>query len=113
MSKYVMVNAISMFSMKYCVEVPDDIEPGKIFDHVEKQVKDENVKEFSQRHMGESVANYDVVTLEEACDIFRNEEPYFAEWSDEIIIKNNITPIGFDHEAYYEEEEKQWRKNMS
>ena len=112
MSKYVMVHTVSMFNMKYCLEVPDDVPPEKLFDYAEKQVSDENVKEFSQRHMGESVANYDVVTPQEICDQFRADQSYLSEWSDEQIMKS-VTPIGFDINEYYEEEERQWRLNTN
>ena len=112
MSKYVMVNAVSMFNMKYVIEVPDEVEDKDLLDHVEKQVKAENTKEFTQRHMGETVSNYDVVTQQEIIDTFRNEEPYFAEWSDEKILQM-VTPIGFDREEYYREEERKWHLNIN
>ena len=112
MSKYVMVNAISMFNMKYVIEVPDEVEDKDLLDHVQKQVAAENTKEFTQRHMGETVSNYSIVTKNEIIDHFRTEEPYFASWSDELIMKQ-VTPIGFDREEYDKEEERQWRKNMS
>ena len=112
MSKYVMVNAVSMFNMKYVIEVPDEIEPCYLLDYVEKQVAAENTKEFTQRHMGETVSNYEVVTQQQILDAFRNEEPYFAEWPDEKIMQM-VTPIGFDREEYYREEERKWHLNTN
>lgn len=112
MSKYVMVHAVSIFNMKYCLEVPDDVPSENLFDHVEKQVLDENVKEFSQQHMGESVANYEIVTPQEICEQFRADQSYFSEWSNEQIMKS-VTPIGFDIDEYYEEEEKKWLLNTN
>ena len=112
MSKYVMVNAVSMFNMKYVIEVPDEIESCYLLDYVEKQVKAENTKEFTQRHMGETVSNYDVVTKQQILDAFRAEEPYFAEWSDERIMQM-VTPIGFDREEYDREEERKWHLNTN
>ena len=112
MSKYVMVQAASIFEMKYCIEVPDEVEDKDLLDHVEKQVSAGDTLEFTQRHMGETVSNYSVVTKNEIIDHFRTEEPYFASWSDELIMKQ-VTPIGFDREEYDKEEERQWRKNMS
>jgi len=112
MSKYVMVNAISMFNMKYAIEVPDEVEDKDLLYHVEKQVSAGDTLEFTQRHMGEIVSNYTIVTKNEIIDHFRAEEPYFASWSDELIMKQ-VTPIGFDREEYDKEEERQWRKNMS
>ena len=94
MSKYVMVNAVSMFNMKYVIEVPDEVEDKDLLDHVEKQVSAGDTLEFTQRHMGETVSNYSIVTKNEIIDHFRTEEPYFASWSDELIMKQ-VTPIGF------------------
>ena len=112
MSKYVMVSAISMFRMKYCIEVPDEIEPEYLLDYVEKQVKAENTLEFSQRHMGETVSDYSIVTKNEILEQFRSEEPYFASWSDDMIMRQ-VTPIGFNREEYDKEEERQWRLNTN
>ena len=112
MSKYVMVNAISMFNMKYCIEVPDEVEDKDLLDHVEKQVSAENTKEFTQRHMGETVSNYSIVTQDEILEEFRSEEPYFAEWPDERIMQM-VTPIGFDRAEYEREEERKWHLNTN
>jgi hypothetical protein len=112
MSKYVMVNAISMFSMKYCVEVPDEMENKDLLDHVEKQVSAGDTLEFTQRHMGEKVSDYRVVTKDEILEEFRSEEPYFASWDDDMIMRQ-VTPAGFNREEYEQEEERQWRLNTN
>lgn len=112
MSKYVMVNAVSMFNMKYCIEVPDEVEDKNLLDHVEKQVSAGDTLEFTQRHMGETVANYSVVTKDEILEEFRSEEPYFASWGDDQIMKQ-VTPIGFNRDEYDKEEERQWRLNTN
>ena len=112
MSKYVMVNAVSMFNMKYCVEVPDEVEDKDLLDHVEKQVSAGDTLEFTQRHMGETVSNYSVVTKDEILEEFRSEEPYFASWGDELIMRQ-VTPIGFNRDEYDKEEERQWRLNTN
>ena len=112
MSKYVMVNAVSMFSMKYCIEVPDEMEDKDLLDHVEKQVSAGDTKEFTQRHMGETVSNYSIVTKDEILEQFRSEEPYFASWGEELIMRQ-VTPIGFNRDEYDKEEERQWRMNTN
>ena len=112
MSKYVMVNAVSMFNMKYCIEVPDEVEDKDLLDHVEKQVSAGDTLEFTQRHMGETVSNYSVVTKDEILEEFRSEEPYFASWGDELIMRQ-VTPIGFNRDEYDKEEERQWRLNIN
>ena len=112
MSKYVMVNAVSMFNMKYVIEVPDEVEDKDLLDHVEKQVSAGDTKEFTQRHMGETVSNYSIVTKNEIIEQFRSEEPYFASWGEELIMRQ-VTPIGFNRDEYDKEEEKQWRLNIN
>jgi len=112
MSKYVMVDAVSMFSMKYCIEVPDEMEDKDLLDHVEKQVSAGNTMEFTQRHMGETVSNYSIVTKNEIIEQFRSEEPYFASWGEELIMRQ-VTPIGFNRDEYDKEEERKWRLNTN
>lgn len=112
MSKYVMVNAVSMFNMKYVIEVPDEVEDKDLLDYVEKQVSAGDTLEFTQRHMGETVSNYSIVTKNEILEQFRSEEPYFAEWEDELIMRQ-VTPIGFNRDEYDKEEERQWRLNTN
>ena len=112
MSKYVMVNAVSMFNMKYCIEVPDEVEDKDLLDYVEKQVSAGDTLEFTQRHMGETVANYSIVTKDVILEQFRSEEPYFASWGDDMIMRQ-VTPIGFNRDEYDKEEERQWRQNMN
>ena len=112
MSKYVMVNAVSMFNLKYVIEVPDEVEDKDLLDHVEKQVSAGDTLEFTQRHMGETVSNYSIVTKNEIIEQFRTEEPYFASWGDELIMRQ-VTPIGFNRNEYDKEEERQWRLNTN
>ena len=112
MSKYVMVEAASIFKMKYCIEVPDEVEDGQIFDYVDDKVKRGDVIEFTQVHEGESVTNYDIVTEDEIIEQFRDEEPYFADWERERILKMT-TPIGFDKDEYLAKEEAEWIKSLN
>tara|TARA_Y100001972_G_scaffold85906_1_gene105083 strand:- start:206 stop:544 length:339 start_codon:yes stop_codon:yes gene_type:complete len=111
LSKYVIVDAVSQFKIKYCIEIEDSIEDGKILDHVEKQIKDENVLEFTQEHMGETVADYVVLNKDEAIEKFRSFAPYFSDWSAERISKL-ITPIDFDRKEYDRQEDLKWKKKL-
>ena len=112
MSKYVMVEAASIFKMKYCIEVPDEVEDKDLLDHVEKQVSAGDTLEFTQRHIGETVEDYTIVTKNEIIEQFRSEEPYFASWGEDLIMRQ-VTPIGFNRDEYDKEEERQWRLNMN
>lgn len=112
MKKYVMVNAVSMFNMKYCLEVPEDLAEGDMFDYVSEKVRTGNVKELTQKHIGENVTNYEIVDQKEILKQFRKDEPIFGEWTDERIMKM-VTPIDFDAEQYYKEEEERWKSDMN
>ena len=67
MSKWVLVECISTFRMRYMVEAPDD-HPEYALDTVTM----EEAQEFSQQHLGETIVSHRVVSEEEAiaiCDI--------------------------------------------
>jgi len=108
MSKYVMVDAISQFRIRYVVEVPDDVEnPGEdkypctAETYAMDTVTCEEATEFSQHHLGETIISSREVTLEEALAQYRKDEPTLGEaWDDSVIIKNAITPIDHKETVY-------------
>ena len=118
MTKYVMVDTISQFRMRYVVEVPDDVEnpsEGKYPCTPEQYASDsvvcEDTREFSQEHIGETIVSTREVSLEEAISQWRKDNgATFDVWSDELVVKNSITEIGFNREEYYETEEEKWVK---
>jgi hypothetical protein len=107
MSKYVMVDTVSQFRIRYVVEVPDDVGeemyrggmasfPITPEEYAMDSVTCEEVREFTQKHLGETIVSTREVTLEEAVAQFRKEESAFGDtWDDETIIKNQITEIGY------------------
>ena len=113
MSKYVMVDTVSMFRMRYVVEVPDDVSEGEYPCTPEEYASDtvvcQEAKEFSQYHMAENIVSTREVTLEEAVAQYRKDEPMFGQWDDELIIKNAITPIGHSEQDKMREEEERWK----
>ena len=122
MSRYVIVTAIQSFRMRYAVEVPDDVEEELYFKDGTRSfpctpeewamdtVTCHEAKEFTQEDMGEMIIDAEVKTLPEILNQFRKEEPAFGEaWDDEIIIKNTITPIGWDEKERIEKEEERWK----
>jgi len=122
MSKYVMVDTVSQFRMRYVVEVPDGIGKEMIFKdgtrsfpttpeaYASDTVVCEEAKEFTQHHLGETIVSTREVTLEEAIAQYRKDEPMLGEaWEDEVIIKNAITPIGWDENERIEKEEERWK----
>ena len=118
MSKYVMVDTISQFRMRYVVEVPDDCEnpsEGKYPCTPEQYASDsvvcEDTREFSQEHIGETIVSTREVTLEEAIAQWRKDNgAAFDVWEDELVVKNSITEIGFNREEYESTEEERWVK---
>lgn len=73
-----MVETVSMFRMRYCVEVPED-HPEYALDDVTM----ETAKEFSQEHIGEQIVSHRVISESEAlvqCDI---DNSYASFWPDE------------------------------
>ena len=114
MSKYIMVDTISQFRMRYVVEVPDDVEEGEYPCTPEVYAMDmitcEEAKEFTQHHLGETIVLTREVTLEEAIAQFRKDEPMVGEsWDDTVIVKNAITPIGHSEQEKIKEEEERWK----
>lgn len=66
-NKWVLVETVSQFRMRYMVEVPEE-HPEWALDTVTM----EEAKEFSQEHLGEVIISHRVVTEEEAiaiCDV--------------------------------------------
>ena len=119
MSRYIMVDTVSQFRMRYVVEVPDDCEnptdddryPVTPETYASDVVVCEEAKEFTQEHLGETIVSTREVTLEEAIAQYRKDEPTLgAAWEDELIIKNAITPIGHSEQEKMEKEEAMWKE---
>lgn len=78
MSKWVLVEAISQFRMRYMVEAPDD-HPDYALDTVTMN----EAKEFSQEHLGETIVSHRVVSEEEALQICDKDNDYLKSWTNE------------------------------
>ncbi len=78
MSKWVLVDTISQYRMRYLVEAPDD--------HLEyalDTVTMEEAKEFSQEWLGETIFSHRIVSEKEALQIFDKDNSYLKNWTDE------------------------------
>ena len=126
MSKYVMVDAVSQFRMRYVVEVPDDVGEELYFkdgtrsfpitpeEYAMDTVSCEDAKEFTQEHLGETIVSAREVALEEAIAQFHKDNgDAFVSWTDDVIIRNAITPIGHSEREKIAQEESQWRESNS
>ena len=115
MSTYMMVDTISQFRMRYVIEVPDEVglehHPATPEDYAMDMITCEEAKEFTQHHLGETIVSTREVTLEEAIDQFRKDEPMLGEsWDDTVIVKNAITPIGHSEQEKMKQEEERWNR---
>jgi hypothetical protein len=91
MSKqYVIVTAVSQFRMRYCIPVDDlraeNPDPNVVFDPVEwakDSVTCNEVEEFSQLHLGETIIDGQVLTQEEMLNLFNKDNDYLTSWTEE------------------------------
>jgi hypothetical protein len=115
MSKYVMVDAVSQFRIRYVIEVPDNCgedfvmkDGTRSFPTTPEEwamdtVTCEEGKEFSQLHLGETIVNTREVTLGQAIAQYRKDEPVLGEaWDDQMIIKNFITRLEDQKDVFVE-----------
>lgn len=80
--KLVMVDCISQFRMRYCVEVEDDI--GHALDHVTMYEHDpDKLKEFSQLHIGNHIISHREIDKEEYLRMFDEDNDYAKNWDEE------------------------------
>lgn len=75
--------------MRYMVEVPK----GKKEWALDTVTCDE-AREFSQEHLGETIASHRVVSEAEALEIFDQDNDYLKSWDRETKIKNAFTRLG-------------------
>lgn len=88
-TELVLVETVSMFRMRYVVEVPkgkkeyatDTVVAGKDTDNVE-------IVELSQEHLDEVVSSTRVIDKEEYLRIFNEDNDYLRSWSDEMKLRN-------------------------
>jgi hypothetical protein len=102
MSKYVMVEAISQFRQRYVIEVPDDHDKGDFpcssIEWAEDTVTMEQMKEFSQKWLGEVIIDSREVTLDEVMDICDKDNEYLSEWTVKQKMDNLVTEIGYERD---------------
>lgn len=89
--KYVVVTAISSFKMKYVIPAEElqklneatELDQERAREWAEECVIMEEVKDFSQKHIGETVIDIDVVDEDRILEIFDRENDYLSEWTRE------------------------------
>ena len=86
-SKYAVVTVVSSFKQRYIIPTEALQELNKDFDLDEKEARvwaeeevvAENVKEFSQHWLGETVVDVDLINLEKALELMRKDNKYLTE----------------------------------
>jgi len=75
--KLYLVETVSMFRMRYVVE-------AKEAEHANDEVvcNVDNLKEFSQKHIDESIITTREITPDEYIKIFDEDNDYLKEWTD-------------------------------
>lgn len=89
-TEWVLVEAISQFRERYVVEVPK----GKSEYALDTVTMDE-AKEFSQKHLGETIVSSRVISEKDALDLFDEDNDYLKDWDDDKKIECGFTPAGY------------------
>lgn len=97
MSKYVLVEAVDQFRMRYVVEVPENHNGGEhpctATAWAEDTVAMNEANEFSQLHIGEQILSSRELTKEEVLRLCDIDNEYVKKWSDEHKLARFVTPI--------------------
>jgi len=87
-TQFVLVECISQFRHRYVVEVP--IGKYSLNDEVRDKsewaldtVAMEEAKEFSQKHLGETIVSHRVISQDELIKLCDEDNDYCKDWSDE------------------------------
>ena len=82
MKKLVMVDVLSQFRIRYCVEVEDDLDHA--LDEIIMRESDANFKEFSQQHLMPTVfLSHREINKEDYLRMFDEDNNYLRDWSEE------------------------------
>ena len=102
MSKYVLVETISQYRMRYVIEVPDDHNekeyPCSATEWAEDTVTCEEMKEFSQKWLGETITSSREINREEILTLCDQDNEYASKWDNEKKLDVFVTPIEYKNE---------------
>jgi bifunctional DNA-binding transcriptional regulator/antitoxin component of YhaV-PrlF toxin-antitoxin module len=86
--EFVLVETVSIFRQRYVVEVP-----GGVRDWASDTVVCDEAVEFSQKHVDECITSTRVISKDELLSMFREDNDYIRDWSDEKILETSVTRI--------------------
>ena len=81
--KYVLVDTISTFRIRYAVAVPESLSDNEAISWAKDSVTCEEVEEFSQYHIGESISDASILSKESLLSQFDKDNDYFTDWPEE------------------------------
>lgn len=81
--KYIVVDCISTFHMRYVVELGKDDPEEWALDDVTMQ----NTVEFSQKHLDETIVTHRAINQKQVVALARKDNDFVSTWSDEHILK--------------------------
>jgi hypothetical protein len=79
--KYILVDEISTFLLRYVVEIPEDAPKSWALDTV--TMGDDTLKEFSQTHVMGIPVSCREISKEDLLILFDEENPYTSGWTEE------------------------------
>jgi hypothetical protein len=101
-SKFVLVEAISQFRQRYVIEVPDnhadvteDTFGCTAVQWAEDTVTMEEMKEFSQLWLGETITSSRELTKEDIISLCDTDNDYCKSWTEEQKMNAFVTEIGY------------------
>lgn len=105
MSKFVLVETLSQYRMRYLIEVPDnhaEVTPDQYgcsaITWAEDTVVCEEMKEFSQKWLGETIIGSREIAKEDIIPFCDEDNDYSKNWTEEQKLNAFITPIGYKRE---------------
>ena len=81
--KYVLVDTINTFRIRYAVAVPDNLTDDEALTWAKDSVTMEECEEFSQYHIGESISDATILSKESLLSQFDKDNDYFTEWPED------------------------------
>jgi len=103
MNKFIVVDAISQYRMRYIIEVPADHNEREYPCSAEQWAADsvtaEEMREFSQLWLGETIVSTREIAKEDIIPMCDKENEYCSSWSDEQKIHTFVTEVGFKKES--------------
>lgn len=87
--EWVLVECVSQFRERYMVQVPK----GKA-EYALDTVTMTEAKEFSQKHIGETIVSHRVISEADALELCDKDNDYTTEWTKEMKLQNFFTHDG-------------------